>query len=180
MPVKGLVTFSKDGLNKTTYSHRNSFPAALGARVVDLCRSLSTNELSTLFDELEMVDEDSNMTMEQIEACKKYLPDECWKPDLDWLTVLKYSNDIIKPIKDGFGFAVEYGSFLGSMRCRWVYVINLDTNTLGIYKNGLEKLGIMSDVDPAQYFTEDCVIPLLVGEFPLNNIPENWLDIVTS
>lgn len=180
MPTKGLLGFCKNGVQKVTYSHRESYPNGLGKKVVDLCRTKSIDELNKLFDEIIMVDEEAKMDQGQVEAYKKYLSKEYWNENLDWYTVLKYNTDITKPLIDGFRYMVEYGSFLGSMRCRWIYTINLDTNKLEVYKNGLEKLGIDTDVNPAQYITDDALTPVLVGEFPLDNIPDNWLEIVTK
>ncbi len=136
------------------------------------------DKLNRLFDEIIMVDEEEEMTPKQVQAYKNYLPQAYWNENLDWITVLKHTKDPTWPLADGFKFMVEYGSFLGSMRCRWIYTINLDTQMLEVYKNGLEKIGIATDVDPAQYLNKDALIPVLVGEFPLNKIPDDWLEAV--
>lgn len=180
MTTKGLFGFRKNGVQKVTYCHRESYPGGLGSKVVAFCRSTSIEKMNELFEVIIMVDDEEKMTPQQVQAYKNYLPQEYWNENLDWNTVLKYSKDPTRPLTDGFKFMVEYGSFLGSMRCRWIYIINLDTQKLEVYKNGLEKLGIATDVDPGRYLTKEALIPVLAGEFPLNQIPDDWLDIVTK
>lgn len=179
MPTKGLFGFRRNGTEKLTYNHRESYPQGLGRKVVDFCRNLSVQELNNLFDELIIVDDEDPITAEQIQAYKNYLAAEHWSENLDWKTVLRYNNDPTLPLMDGFRVMVEYGSFIGSQRCRWVYIINLDDNQLEIYKNGLELLGRKTDDPvPRELFPPDQG-PLLTGIFPLDNIPENWLECLS-
>jgi len=177
MTKKGLFGFQKNGVRKVTYSHRDSHLKGLGRKVVRLCRNYSLDQLNKLYDELILVEEDDNMTEDQKQVYKKYLPPECWNEELDWTSVLKYSRDITAPILDGFKYLIEYGSFFGSMRCRWIYMINLDNNMLEISKYGFEVTGQESDiVDPSVTYPKERG-PILVGHFPLDDIPDDWVEI---
>lgn len=107
MTTRGCFGFHRDGVDKLTYNHSDSYPEGLGADIVEFVRQTSVEEMNQIFDRIQMVDEDKMATPDQ---------------------------------------------------CGWAYVINLTTNRLEIYKGY-------------------CNVKLVI-EFPLDGIPENWLEIV--
>ncbi|GHU07753.1 hypothetical protein FACS1894151_02550 [Spirochaetia bacterium] len=178
MVKKGCLIFRKNGEIKLSYCHRNSHLRGLGRKVVRLCRGQTIEQLNAIFDRLILVEEESAMTAEQREAYKKYVPPENWTEDFTWTMALKYIRDITEPLKDGFPYLVNYASFTEAWRNRWQYYIDLDTETLDIYKFGLEIL--CQDSDIISHDTVDYpggYEPVLVGRFPLSDIPEDWVDI---
>ena len=177
MTKKGLLVFRKNGVEIAAYSHRDSHLRGLGRKVVRLCRYFSVDELNKLFDGIILVNDNDEMSSEQIIAYKKYLPEENWNENLDWCSVLKYCRDITAPLKYGLLYMVNYISFRGSLRCRWIYTIDLDKNLLEICKFGLEVIGQESDIiDRSQIYPSEQE-PVIVGSFPLNAIPENWIEL---
>ena len=71
MSTRGLYGFRKNGIDKCTYNHSDSYPEWLGREVLEFCATNNIDKLSRLFDNIEMVSEDSTPTKKQIEICKK-------------------------------------------------------------------------------------------------------------
>ncbi|MDD3217612.1 MAG: hypothetical protein PHC41_01095 [Lachnospiraceae bacterium] len=176
MTKKGSLAFIKNGKIKAIYCHRNAQLEGFGKRLVKMCKYFTLEELNQLYDYLIPVDEDSPMTEEQKEAYKSYMPEQCWKEDLDWTTALMYTKDPTKPMMDGFPYFVDYAGFLPSWRNRFRYAINLDENTFSVSKAGLEMISQEFDEfsDTADYV--DKIQACVVGSFPLDNIPDNWME----
>ena len=176
MSKKGSFMFIKNDKIKAVYCHRNAQLEGLGKRVVRMLRYFDREELDALFDYLIPVDEDTPITKEQIEAYKEYMPEQCWKEDLDWTTALIYTKDPTQPIMDGFPYFVDYAGFLPSWRNRYRYMINLDTNTFQVAKAGLEIIGQESE----EFFKEveypDSIVPYVLGAWPLDAIPDDWME----
>lgn len=176
MSKKGLFMFIKNGKIKAIYCHRNAQLEGLGKRVVRMIKYFDLEELNQLYDYLIPVDEDTPMTPEQIEAYKEYMPEQCWKEDLDWTTALVYTKDPTKPVMDGFPYFVDYAGFLPSWRNRFRYTIDLDKNTFQIAKAGLEILCQEDDEFSKTADYPDSVAPYVLGVFPLDNIPDDWME----
>jgi len=176
MSKKGILVLRKDGVDKACYCHRNAQLRALGSRVVRFCRENTPETLKKIYDGITLVQEESPMTPAQQEAYRRYMPEETWKDSFDWTYALKYTGNIVEPIRDGFPYMVDYLTFIPGWRCRWQYYIDLDRETLDIYKHGLEILCAETDVigeDKSMY--PGLIERVLVGSFPLNDIPEDWL-----
>jgi len=174
---KGVLVLKKNNSLKVSYAHRDAQLDGLGKRIVKMCKLLGTEGLSKLYDGIILVDEDDPMTQEQIQAYKKYMPEQLWKEDLDWTTALKYTKDITKPIIDGFPYMVDYSSFCGSWRNRFRYVLDLDNGMLIVVKGGLEMISQKED----EYFADadyvDKIAHTIIGKFPIDNIPDDWAEI---
>lgn len=176
MSKKGSIIFIKNGKLKVVYSHRNSQMEGLGKRVVRLCRYFTPEEMNQLYDYLIPVDEDTPMTEEQKEAYKEYMPEQCWTENLDWTTALKYTKDPTKPIMDGFPYFVDYAGFLPSWRNRFRYTINLDNQTFQVAKGGLEIISQEFDEWSTTADYGEKIAPCVLGVFPLDNIPDDWME----
>ncbi len=181
MSKKGILVLRKGGVNKSCYCHRNAQLRALGKKVARFCREHTLDQLSAIYDGITLVDEDDPMTPEQREAYRKYMPEQTWSDDFTWTTALKYTRNVIEPLADGFPYLVDYETFIPGWRCRWQYYIDLDQQVLAVYKHGFEILCWDSDVvseDKSIY--PGAIDRVLVGSFPLSDIPENWIDICES
>ena len=174
MSKKGSINFIKNGKLKSVYCHRNAQLDSLGKRLVKFINSKSIDELSLLYDSLILVDEDSPMTKEQIEAFKKYMPAELWREDITWTDTLKYTKDPVKVLSDGFKYVVDYSSFLPGWLNRFRYVIDLDNNIFQVAKGGLEILQAPDEYEWNENYVHS-IAAYVVGAFPLDRIPEDWL-----
>jgi len=177
MQKKGCLTLIKNDKIKCIYCHRNATYDSFGQSIVEMIKAYSIEELNALYDYIEMVDEDEPMTAEQKEAYKKYMPEKLWTPDLNWTTALKYTINPIKPLVDGFKYQVDYAGFAPSWRNRFRYIIDLDKNEFRVTKGGLELIN--------QEFEEfikvdypDSISAALIGTFPLDNVPDNWKEVL--
>ena len=173
---KGSINFVKNNYCKVQYVHRGSDLDKMGAKLVKFLRSHTVEELDKLYDSLILVDEDDPMTAEQKEAYKKYIPEQLWSEDLTWTKALAYTKNALKPIEDGFPYIVDYAGFLPTWTNRYRYMINLDRNLFQIAKGGLECIGEEDNYtwDPDVY--PDSIATLVLGQFPLDNIPEDAIE----
>lgn len=173
---KGVIALKKNNQLKVAYSHRNSQLKGLGKRVVKMCNLLGIEGLNALYDQTVLVDEETPMTKEQIEAYKKYMPEQCWKEEMDWQTALVYTKDPTEPLIDGFPYMVDYSSFCGSWRNRFRYLIDLDNDMLIIVKAGLEMISQKEEEYPEDAEYLDKIAHTVISRFPLDAIPENWIE----
>lgn len=177
MSKKGLILIVKNDNIKATYIHRHAQLEGIGKRVVRLCKENTLEELNALYDSLILVDEDTPMTPKQKKEYKKYMPEKLYNDQIDWTTALKYTKDATAPLRNGFPFVVDYAGFLPSWRNRFRYSIDLDKNILKIAKGGLEVISQQSD----EFFGDadycDKIAPCVLAEFPLEKIPDNWIEI---
>ena len=140
MGTRGVVGFHRNGVDKITYNHFDSYPSDLGERVKDFLMTTSVNEMLAIFDRIIMVNKTQPPTPEQIEACKSFtnLSVNTQRPD-NWYNLLREAQGNLNAYKGGLRYMIDNVSFLqDSLFCEWGYVINLDTNVLEIYR-GFQK-----------------------------------------
>lgn len=132
MGTRGLYGFRKNGIDKTTYNHFDSYPDWLGEKMVKFCRETSVQEMNDIFDRIIMVEEYSKPTKEQIAECIKYYDDSVsTQSPNDWYCLLRDAQGDLDVYKDGLKYMMEYGDFIkNSLFCEYAYIINLDTNCL--------------------------------------------------
>lgn len=147
MSTRGLYGIRKNGIDKCTYNHSDSYPDWLGKKVLEFCATNSVERLSRLFDNIEMVTEDATPTEEQIEICKKagYVNlDVINRSEKDWYCLLRNLQGNFKAytkcieddsrvfMTDGVGFIED------SLFCEYAYIINIDDEVLEYYE-GFQK-----------------------------------------
>lgn len=69
MGTRGLYGFHKNGIDKLTYNHLDSYPDSLGKKIVEFCKCAGRDGMNSLFDHIELVSEDAKPTQKQIEYC---------------------------------------------------------------------------------------------------------------
>lgn len=69
MGTRGLYGFHKNGIDKLTYNHLDSYPDWLGKKIVEFCKCAGRDGMNSLFDHIELVSEDAKPTQKQIEYC---------------------------------------------------------------------------------------------------------------
>ena len=66
MGTRGLYGFRKQGVDKITYNHFDSYPDGLGADVINFIKKHSIDELEKFYDRIQMVQELATPTKEEI------------------------------------------------------------------------------------------------------------------
>lgn len=134
MGTRGAYGFYKNGQNKITYNHYDSYPQCLGEKMVDFISARPTSDLNEIFNKIELVDEDKDPTTEQINNCLQFFNSS---KSGSWYNVLnEYQGDLsiydTSDLKYMFG---GYETFISdSLMCEFAYVINLDEECLELYK----------------------------------------------
>jgi hypothetical protein len=137
MGTRGAYGFRINQTDKIAYSHFDSYPDSLGARIVrqlpDIVRRRDKVEA------IDLVNGKSRPTPEQKERCAPYLDLNVGEQtDDDWYCLLrKAQGDLCAHI--ACGYMVDYSDFMAdSVWCEWAYVVNLDENVLEVYR-GFQK-----------------------------------------
>jgi len=181
MGTRGTVGFRIDGEDKLTYNHYDSYPEGLGVDVVKFINEINDFEkIKKQVKELTDIT-DRKPTAEDIKRCEKYTDLNVSEQSTeDWYCLLRNAQGNLQATLE-VGFYEDNSKFINdSLFCEYGYIINLDNETLEIYK------GFQSDPHNkgryANYVPEDkgsdrteyyaCA---LVKVYPLNEIPENWI-----
>ena len=133
------------GIDKCTYNHLDSYPSGLGRKVLEFCANNTIENLEKFFNKIELVDESSKPTEEQIKKCVEagyYSGVVSTKSVDDWYCLLRnlqgnfdeyqdlIDNDEAKTI-----FMTDCISFIkDSLFCEYAYIINLDDEVLEFYE----------------------------------------------
>ena len=147
MSTRGLYGFRKNGIDKCTYNHFDSYPSGLGNDVVKFCANNTVEDLKFFFDNIELVFEDSIPTESQIRECQiaGYVDlSVSSQSQTDWYCLLRNLQGNFKEYQkciddgnklymtDGIGFIQD------SLFCEYAYIINLDDEVLEFYE-GFQK-----------------------------------------
>jgi hypothetical protein len=139
MGTRGVFGFHKNGVDKITYNHFDSYPTGLGNDVKSFIGKHSVNELNDIFDRIELVGE-KPPTDKQIKECEKFTDLTVSEQSTsDWYCLLKHAQGNLESYADGLKYMEGNVTFLkDSLFCEWGYVINLTTDRLEIYR-GFQK-----------------------------------------
>lgn len=146
MSTRGYLGIQKKEELKGQYNHFDSYiEGGLGQSLVEYLNSIDkerlTNILSETFDYIELVDENTKPTQEQIEYCIKNglvdinVGDQSLE---DWYCLLRLTQgDLEQYVERKCKYMLNGNNFLkDDIFCEYGYVINLDTNKLDIYTFG--------------------------------------------
>lgn len=187
MGTRGLYGIRKGGVDKCTYNHFDSYPDGLGADVLQFCATHSEEQISKLFDLIEIFNTKVPPTEEQKRMCKQngYVDlTVSNRTDEDWYCLLRELQGNIRawdealkqdakiPMEDDKDFIKD------SLFCEYGYIINLDTHYLEFW------LGFQNEPDPNNRYgaeiyhdySEDYYPCKLVGEFKLSDISTHNVD----
>ena len=134
MGTRGAIGFYKDGVDKITYNHFDSYPRVLGNGVKDFVLKYE-KDLDKIFESIILVDADSKTTVEQKKDCLKYadLSVSEQSPD-DWYCLTRKAQGDLEAYAKGLKYMIDNKDFLeDSLFCEWAYIINLDKRVLEIY-----------------------------------------------
>ena len=150
MGTRGLYGFRKNGIDKTTYNHYDSYPDCLGETMVRFCKETSIEEMNKIFDRIVLVDGRSKPNAKQIKECIKYYDENVGTNTVnDWYCLLREAQGNPNAYKDGLKYMLDDHDFIKeSLWCEYAYIVNLDTNCLEFWK------GFQSEPNPGRYGTE--------------------------
>lgn len=160
MGTRGLYGFRKNGIDKTTYNHFDSYPDCLGNNVVEFCKSTSIAEMNKIFDTIVLVEEDSKPTKQQIYDCAAYYDGSVSRQNMeDWYCLLRKAQGNPNVYKSGLKYMVDNSEFIkDSLFCEYAYIINLDTECLEFWvgfqnkPDANNRYGTESDDNIGKYF----------------------------
>ena len=144
MGTRGTYGFRKNGTDKLTYNHYDSYPDYLGRQVVEFCQNHSIEELNKIFDKTIMVNESDTPTEEQIKECiENGFSDFSVSSEskTDWYCLLRNCQGDLECLADANDHAYMTNSFdfiKDSLFCEYAYIINLDDEVLEFYE-GFQK-----------------------------------------
>lgn len=176
MGTRGLYGLRKNGMDKTSYNHFDSYPEGLGADIVQFILHHSIQQLNDFYDRIIMVDEDASPTAEEIERCKANNSinlSVSTKSTDDWYCLLrKFQGELESLYWEDYAYMIDGHDFIkNSLFCEYAYIINLDTNMLEFYEGFCEH-----PQKGNRYGTEcdnDGYYPCrLVKEIPIDSIHE--------
>ena len=132
MSTRGCYGFRKNGIDKLTYNHCDSYPDCLGKTMMEFCKKTSIKEMNEIFDRIILVSERSKPTKKQIEECKQYYNGSVGDCTIeDWYCLLRETQGDPNVYKDGLRYMIDNHDFIkDSLFCEYAYIINLDTNSL--------------------------------------------------
>lgn len=132
MGTRGCYGFRKNGMDKLTYNHFDSYPDYLGRTMVEFCKETSIPKLNEIFDKLILVNESAKPTAEQIKECKQYYDGNVSRKTVeDWYCLLRGAQGDLDAYKNGLKYMIDNHDFIkNSLWCEYAYIINLDTNEL--------------------------------------------------
>jgi hypothetical protein len=180
MGTRGLYGFYKDGITKATYNNYDSYPSYLGNHIARFVQNTPIGELNQIFDRIILVNERSKPTESQIIDCIKYVDTEVGTGRVDdWYNLLRGIQGELEPYRDDdLRYMIDSQEFIkDSLFCEYAYIINLDDNSLELYKGFNKEMDynryydIRLDSDEYEY--KNCK---LVNTLPLEIVHEGMFD----
>lgn len=132
MGTRGCYGFRKNGIDKFTYNHFDSYPDGLGRDILSFCKHTSLAEMNEIYDRLILVNENSTPTPEQITECSDYYDGNVSRqtPE-DWYCLLRKTQGDLNVYRAGLKYMIDNHDFIkDSLFCEYAYIINLDTKKL--------------------------------------------------
>lgn len=171
MGTRGLYGLRKNGIDKTTYNHWDSYPEGLGSNVLNFIRNHSIEEINNFYDKIVLVDGNSTPTEEQkINCVENNFVDlsVSTQSEDDWYCLLRMTQGDLETLYQcDTPYMIDNNRYIcNSLFCEYAYIINLDTNLLEFYKGfqHFPQAGNRYGIKPNEYGYYPCklfaVIPL--------------------
>lgn len=155
MATRGIFGFRKNGEDKLTYNHCDSYPDGLGRNIIEFINKHSVEELNDTFDKIVLVNEHTPPTEKQIQICiKNGLSDFSVSSGqkTDWYCLLRNCQGDLESLvsMEDEAYMIDNRDFIkDSLFCEYGYIINLDDNVLEYWE------GFQYEPDPDnRYGTE--------------------------
>jgi len=157
MSTRGTIGFRIQKKDKVTYNHSDSYPSWLGINILSFIKDTPEPELKDIASRIELVDEDSTPSPEQIEAYSKYSDETVGtRTKTDWYCLLRDTQGDLSHYRNGVRHMIDYHTFLkDSLFCEWAYIINLDTRELEIYRGYNKQKNVKNGGRYAKYTVDE-------------------------
>lgn len=142
MGTRGLYGFRKNGIDKTTYNHFDSYPSCLGRAAAEFLTFTTPEVMEKVYESIVLIDEDVPPTPEQIKQCVDagYYDDRVSNQSTaDWYCLLRNLQGEFEEYKKNavagrVTFMADRQEFItNSLFCEYAYIFNLDTQNLEFY-----------------------------------------------
>ena len=143
MGTRGVWGFHKNGKDKLTYNHFDSYPEGLGEVMVNFIDNVPALGLSRFCDDIILVDEESTPSKKSQEFYKKHGVANLNvgnRSTEDWYCLLRELQGEPEKLYSLWDetkhkvHIVDNNSFIrDSLFCEYGYIVNLDNNTLEFY-----------------------------------------------
>lgn len=136
MSTRGAYGFRKDGKDRITYSHSDSYPSGLGVALMGYCRSHTREQMAAACDRIVLVDEGGRPTSRQIEdhldLADVSVRDQSVE---DFYCLLRDAQGRLEVYDDAKHYLMADGTacMAESFWTEWAYVIDLDEGTFEVY-----------------------------------------------
>ena len=151
MATRGAYGFYKGGVTKITYNHSDSYPENLGVKVAFFAKAIPMKDLNEVFDRIILVDGDAKPSADQLAEVDLINPYPM-KSEINWYRALGFAAEELKYYVKGLRYMIDNQEFIkDSLMCEWAYVINLDDETLEVYK------GFQTEAQENRYYDSKLV-----------------------
>ena len=182
MGTRGIYGFHKDGIDKLTYNHYDSYPESLGDNIVKCIKILKSDSKNNKDFLLNLIDIFNNIQLvEENDLIHKHLNTD----KIDWYSYLRSYQGNINYFIDNYSknkpcYMINNKNFIkDSLFCEWGYIINLTTNKLEVYKGNQT-----TPTSKHRYYIDSPITITSLGnkfyncelikEYPLTKIPKEW------
>lgn len=143
MSTRGVVGFRHKRKDLLTYNHSDSYPSGLGLRVVRDLHDLLLKGREPLVQQVEaltiVTEETPRPDEKERRRLQKYANGNVSTQDEYWYQTLRETQGDIKEILKSRYLLDGNNFILDSLFCEWGYIINLDEETLEVYKGDQKK-----------------------------------------
>jgi hypothetical protein len=178
MGTRGTYGVRKNGVDKLTYNHYDSYPDYLGREIVEFLTLFGTENLHKFYDSIIIVEESSEPTAEQITYCKEN--GFCdfnvsSRSEKDWYCLVRNLqgnfNKYRELVNDDKKIYMTNGNdfIKDSLWCEYGYIINLDEEVLEFYK-GFQTVSQEGNRYGTEKYYKDYYPCKMVFKIPLSEI----------
>jgi len=138
MSTRGIYGFRKNGIDKTSYNHSDSYPSELGKSIADFFADVDLAKLGEIFGSIQLVDENNIVT----EDIAKTIPAKFSDFTVNggqktFYCYLRNAQGDLSGYLKGLKYMIDNHDFIKtSLFCEWGYIVNLDTGKLEVWKGG--------------------------------------------
>jgi len=137
MGTRGAYGFRLNQKDYITYNHFDSYPSGLGNEILKAARKIARDipGAKEKVARLKLVTDKNPPTTEEIKKLAKYTDiTVSSKLPSEWYVLLRNIQGQIEEHLES-GYMIDSAGFLSdSLFCEWAYIINLDDETLEVYK----------------------------------------------
>lgn len=175
MGTRGTYGVRIEDVDKLMYNHFDSYPSGLGFDILSQTKNMIGEKgiswMKKQASLLEMVDENSTPTKKQKEILKEYADLGVGRQTSDdWYCLTRKIQGKLALTLE-VGIAVDGGDFIGdSLFCEYGYILNLDEETLEVYK-GFQKKKHNKGRFSKRPVSNGYYACALVAEFSLDKLP---------